>query len=151
MPSFDDKAVLLYQHIMDELKELRNERWKLAVYFTSISLGNIFLLKERLLFSCFFEVFRWTSVIVQAFSMIIFVWLIIRNHHYLTRSRGIRNKLEVGFEFHSVKDSDGSDILPPSWNGKRAEFQFELVDITIPIIAFTVLCQISAIVVLLTS
>lgn len=148
MSKIDEKSVLLYQHMMDELKELRNERWKLAVYFTSIALGNIFLLKERALFASFFELFRWSSIAVQILSMIIFVWLIVRNHHYLTRTRGFRNSLEAGFDFHSVKDPSGDFVLPQAWKGQKASVKFELIDITVPIVAFTVLCQISAITIL---
>lgn len=145
MAEISDKSALLYQHIMDELKELRNERWKLAIYFTTIAIGNIYLLKENDLVSGLFELFRWMSIVVQSASIIIFSWLIVRNHKYLTRTRNIRNKLEAAFDFHSVTDSTGDHVLPQEWKDKKSKFRFELVDVVLPLTFFTVLCQVSAI------
>jgi hypothetical protein len=138
-------SIALYQHILDEIKELRNERWKLAIYFTSVSIAIIALLKERELLSGYLILLAWLGSIIQIFSIILFFWLMVRNHHYLTRSRNIRRSLEGTMGLHEILGEDGQPILPRAWHNSPVSNFFEMIDITIPLILFTLISQVSTI------
>lgn len=141
--------VALYQHVLDEIKELRNERWRLAIYFTSVSAALIALLKEDELLGPYRRGFACGSAIIQILSVILFVWLIVRNHNYLTRSRNIRRAVECKLGLHRLTNEDGTTILPPAWSAGSVSSLFEMIDVTLPILVFTMLCQLGSIVLLM--
>lgn len=151
MSSPDPQSIIaLYEHINDEVKEQRNERWRLTLYFSTLAVGTILLTKEESLFGEAFGLFQVLALLCVCFSLPLYIWLILRSHFYLLRSRRIRRSIENHLNLGRIyEDNQRTSVLPPAWQFKTVSAKFEFIDIVFPMIAYTVGCQIIAIIALL--
>ena len=85
---------VFYNHINDEIKELRNERWKISIYFTSVPIGILALVKEKEMLGDYFDMFTCGGALLLVLSICFYVWLMYRNHIFLNNARNTRRGLE---------------------------------------------------------
>jgi len=134
---------ILYQHVSGEIAHLRDERWRLAYYYISLSAAVILLFANPEVSQAFVDhpLVRGIAIIVQICAIGIFLWQIIQTHIYLTHHRAMRRRLEQILGYHALTDASGTHVLPQDWRRTSVDRHFEIDIIILPLILFVLLLQ----------
>lgn len=136
-----------YESVCGEIGRLRDEQWRLAYYFISLSLGILFIFMspEKNIIIISNKAFGIAAILVQISAILLFTYHMLQTHRYLTMHRAMRRSLEGLLGYQDTKDLNGDCIMPAEWHGNAVDRFFEFNSIIAPLLLFVWLLQLLSI------
>ena len=147
-PREDQSLIALYHETCGEITRLRDYEWRIAYYFTSLSVGLIALLLTQTFQSLLTTSTRCLLTGFQIAAAGFTIYHLGTTHVYLTLQRNVRRSIEELFAFCDPGVFLEKAILPEKWKGKRISSNFQRMGLLVPLMVMVLLVDILCVIVI---
>jgi hypothetical protein len=126
-----------YNEVTQEIRRLREERWRFSYYFIAEATGVILLAGDGKLDRFINLPVLIFLFFIQLACIIFYLYHMYLSHGYLTDARNTRRRLERFFGLHGLT-SEGDSIVPAGWKLPNVHMGFEVRSVVLPLALFVV-------------